>query len=202
MIYFTEDNTLKELARKVFDYKGKKIKIVTQDYYTLSNYWDGGTINYCALVCRDDLKVYTPSQDTKNPFKAIAHETFNIPKNHFIIQHSIFRGKDHGITVYVREDEIDNIFISSDKEDLSIEEKIVLYCFRCYKSSYANIKDYRKYNALEIIKEEEYEEAKNKLVSKNLINKRNSLTTEGKNIAISLPSDYELKNEYSLKKEK
>lgn len=195
-IFYTQDENIQRLSKYIFGYTGRKFRIVVQDYYYLENYWSGGSKETPVLVCRDDLKYYHPSSETQNPFNAISHQEFQIPVNHFILAHSIYCGKDSGIIVYCREDEIDKS-LKEEKDstnELTIEEKVVLFCFRAYKSSYGGIKDYRKHEGMEFISSDKWDLAKSSLIEKGLINARNALTIEGKNAAVNL-RDYEIKEE-------
>lgn len=195
-ILYTSDATMKALANKVFGYTGRAFKVVGKTHYTLNNFWDGGSKESAVLVSRDG-KVYHPNGDTKNPFRAVAHQSFEIPANHFVMVHSIFKGKDKGITFYVRPDELPNDLPAANDE-LTVQAKIVLFCYRSYKSSYAGIKDYRQHEATQIIKSSEYEPAKQELITKGLISARNSLSTEGKNAASGLDI-YKLTQQYQAK---
>lgn len=137
----------------------------------------------CVLVSRETGEINAPSDDTKNPFKVVAHQSFEIPKDHFIIAHTISMGKDTGITFYVRPEEMPKDLAGGD-DDLTFEQKVVLSCFFSFKSSYAGIKDYRKSEGIALISSEEWDNAKASLIEAEYISSRNSLTTKGKNAAL------------------
>ncbi|OBQ43595.1 MAG: hypothetical protein AN484_11695 [Aphanizomenon flos-aquae WA102] len=182
-IFINNNKTMKELAAKVFNYSGRKYKVVPQLNYCLNNYWDGGSKERCVLVNRENGEFHAPSDDTKNPFKVVAHKSFEIPKGYFIITHTISMGKDAGITFYVRPEEMPKDLASGDY-DLTFEQKVVLSCFFSFKSSYAGIKDYRKSNGLALISSQEWDNAKASLIEAEYINARNAITTKGKNAAL------------------
>lgn len=199
-IIYTQDENIKKLSKNIFGYTGRKFKVVVQNYYYLENYWSGGSKETPVLVCRDDLKYHHPSFETQNPFNAISHQEFQIPVNHFVVAHCIFEGKDSGIIVYCREDEIDKSLVEGkdSTNELTIEEKVVLFCFKTYKSSYAGIKDHRKHQGMDFISSDRWNLAKDSLIEKGFINGRNALTIEGKNIAVNI-RDFELKHELNNK---
>jgi hypothetical protein len=179
VIYLDNNKELIDLAKKIYSYTGKKFKVITQNYYHLGNYWNEGSIEYCVLVSRLDGSIHYPSNDTTNPFKAVAHESFEIPKNHFILAHDITRGKDMGINVYCREDEIDNVLPKQEEIKLTKNEEIVLNAFKALKSNY------RKNHCLNSMFLLEYENAIVKLKELDLISRNNAITTKGKNYAQS-----------------
>lgn len=183
-ITYTTDATMKELAKKLFGYSGKTFKVVAKSSYTLNNYWDGGSKEEAVLVSRTG-EIYYPNAEVNNPFKVVAHQFFDIPENHFVVTYSIVQGKDRGITFYVRPEELPND-LNPAQDELTVQAKIVLFCFRSYKSSYGNLKDYRRHEATQIIKSSEYDTAKQELLDKGLISSKNSLTTQGKNAAAPL----------------
>ncbi|MEA5578643.1 hypothetical protein [Anabaena sp. UHCC 0451] len=195
-ILYTSDATMKALAKKVFGYAGRTFKVVGRTHYTLANFWNGGSKEFAVMFSRDGQR-FDLKPETTDPYQVGSIQTFEIPVNHFIITHSIIQGQDKGITFYVHPEELPNDLPASD--ELTIQAKIVLFCYRCYKSSYAGIKDYRQHEATQIIKPSEYEIAKQELITKGLISARNSLTTGGKNIAAGLPDIYQLTQQYQAK---
>ena len=182
-IFINNDKTMKDLAVKAFNYSGRKYKVVPQLNYWLNNYWDGGSKEICVLVSRETGEIFAPSDDTKNPFKVLAHKSFEIPEGHFIIAHTINMGKDTGITFYVRPEEMPKDLAGGDY-DLTFEQKVVLSCFFSFKSSYAGIKDYRKSEGLALISSQEWDNAKASLIKADYISTRNSITAKGKNAAL------------------
>jgi hypothetical protein len=91
--------TVKELARIAYPgYRGRKFKERTSSSYTMQDYWDGGSRCYAVavelatgrIVRHEDLN---PMTDRR------AGATLNIPQGFGILEHSIFCGKDTGITL-------------------------------------------------------------------------------------------------------
>lgn len=99
-VKFSPSKEFKGLAQASFGYKGRIWKTQPLESYHPSNYWDGGSRSYFVAVLRDGMKVAVPSDDTHNPFKALAHGSFPIPRGVVIMEHVIFCGKDRGIRIY------------------------------------------------------------------------------------------------------
>jgi hypothetical protein len=106
---------------------------------------------------------------------------FELPLGIIIVKHSIFMGKDSGITIFANESDLANML--PPKVELSKDEKTVLKYTASYKSSYAGIKNYRWHEANRDlgISLEEWEEAKEKLIEKKMLNKRGAITVSGRN---------------------
>lgn len=98
--------TNSKLARRIAlacypEYKGRKIKVASEATYRMENYWDGGSRCYAKAY---DLKTGTVAAAdiaTTNPMNGKAHAEIEIPAGVAIVEHSIFCGKDCGITIYV-----------------------------------------------------------------------------------------------------
>jgi hypothetical protein len=85
------------------DYKGKKFMLRKSEKYYMNNYWDGGTRDYVMGIMIQDgiMKSFVPDNSTSNPFKGASHADFEIPLNVIMVEHSIFCGKDVGISLIV-----------------------------------------------------------------------------------------------------
>jgi hypothetical protein len=68
----------------------------------LENYWDGGTRSYYVAVRINDGAV--SDFGTDNPFMASAHAEVDLPAGVILVEHTIFCGRDAGITVWGRPD--------------------------------------------------------------------------------------------------
>lgn len=165
----------------LMDYTGRKVKLVcvkdVEEEVELNHYntWDGGTCVYRSF--------YWPNGHTINPV--------------YEIHHSIYCGKDTGITILGTPDDIINLIpddVQLFEQSLSWAEKVVLCATRSYKSSYAGVSDYRYAEAHRMVKisKEEWERAKSELISKGLLNKAGAITSKGKN-AVGREDLYNLK---------
>lgn len=87
------------------DYKGRKWSLEFGSSYQMQNYWDGGSKTYAMAINLSTGQVSQPSAATTNPFREAAHAQIEIPPGFGIIEHTIFCGKDVGISLRIRPDE-------------------------------------------------------------------------------------------------
>lgn len=92
-------------------YKGRKFKIMTQEsVFMADTYWDGGSRSeYVVIRLIDQVKLDVPDLISGGflPTAKAAMEalrSFQLPDGLTVIRHSIFCGKDTGLTMYVRPD--------------------------------------------------------------------------------------------------
>ena len=83
------------------DYKGRTSKVYAATTYAMADYWDGGSRQYCKAVNLRTSQVGSPATIINNPMNKAAHSQIEIPEGVVIAEHSIFCGKDCGITFYV-----------------------------------------------------------------------------------------------------
>lgn len=89
------------LAATFPEYRGRKVKArLWTRPMRLENYWDGGTRSYYVAIRVADGAV--ADFGTDNPFERSAHEPVDLPAGVLLVEHSIFCGKDMGITVWGR----------------------------------------------------------------------------------------------------
>ena len=87
------------------DYRGRKVELrAWVRPRQLENYWSGGTRSYWRLVRITDGAVMEPTND--NPFERAAHMEVDLPAGHLFVEHSYFCGKDMGIRIHGRVDEV------------------------------------------------------------------------------------------------
>jgi len=191
MEYYIEkmDSTTKEIISNCFpDYTGKKVKISTHIPKTLNSYWDGGSKTFYVFYELVTKKAY--SIESNHPvFKTAKPRNLEgLPKGIVIVAHTIYSGQDLGITIYANTQDLAPLL--PPKEEISEDEKIVLYFTRAYKSSYGGIRDYRFYEAHRKtgVTRENWDKALNQCVIKELLNKRKAITSKGRNAI----SDYHI----------
>ena len=96
------DKTIRKIVKATYpEWKGRKIKLHVIDHYSMANYWDGGSRDYAKAYHLESGFVAEPSYASTNPMRESAHLTINIPEGVVIVEHSIFMGKDVGITIHV-----------------------------------------------------------------------------------------------------
>ncbi len=172
-----------EVALKLFpSYSGRKFEVrVFQGPQRLDSCWSGGSRDYWALINLATGKMgFVPENGT--PFTDQIGELQSLPLNCVLGCHTIFCGKDLGITLYVHPDNIKCYQIEA-LDTLTREEKIVLVATRCLKSSYAGISNYRFHEAHEDtgIILEDWNIAKASCQAKGLLNKAGAITESGRN---------------------
>jgi hypothetical protein len=184
------------ILRSAFpDYTGRKFKLAvhgSDSPFRLSgNYWDGGSRSYYAFVNLENGRAMSIG-GTHPVFEGPEREGV-IPANVAIVEHSIFCGKDSGLTVHISE--LSAAPLLPAVTELSRHEQIVLVATRGLKSSYNGISDYRCHKARETtgISKAEYEAAKLELVTKGMLDKRGSITASGRNAVSEINSLYSLK---------
>ena len=108
-------------------------------------------------------------------------ELSELPPGIVLVEHSIFCGRDTGITVHVRPDNLDQLKLP-DAPQLTDDERVVLKATG-WKSSYAGIRNYRFVEARRTtgITRERYETAKTALIERKLFNRAGAITNAGRN---------------------
>jgi hypothetical protein len=91
------------LAATFPEYRGRKVKArLWTGPRRLENYWDGGTRSYYVAIRIEDGAV--ADFGTDNPFVRSTHDPVDLPAGVLLVEHSIFCGKDMGITIWARHD--------------------------------------------------------------------------------------------------
>jgi hypothetical protein len=172
------DATIDRICR-LMGYDGRKVKIRVTDKVRLAGtYWEGGSkSDYTAFdlntLTSREMPAFNPPQfggPTQTPevtlFDGLA-----------IVEHSMFCGKDTGLTVYINPSNAAPLLPKA--VDLTPDEKKVLDCTSTYKSSYGGIKDYR--FSQSGMTRERWDTAKVSCQTKGLLDKRGAITVEGRN---------------------
>lgn len=84
----------------------RTIKLEAKTTYHVSDYWDGGSRNYCAFVRLSDLRALS-SQDIPKEQRQYIANPFNLPicditlsPGFVVVEHCVFCGKDLGYRIY------------------------------------------------------------------------------------------------------
>lgn len=190
---------VRAIVRAAFpDYRGNRFKInVTDQPVNIASYWEGGSRDYYAIVRLDSLQVAdVPQQSAYDRPLPSQFKDMRIPDGIAIVQHSIVRGQDRGITIHINPSNASKMLGSGQKDTLSRNERIVLTATRSLKSSYGGIKDYRYHEAARQtgITRPEWDAAKASLIKKRMLNSAGAITVDGRN-AIGQTQFYNLKEE-------
>lgn len=168
------------VSRAFPEYNGKRFRVeIFQGPMRLDSYWSGGSRDYWTAVRLNDGATATvPENGT--PWNPTLEQVEQLPENTALVQYHA--GNFEYVTVYVRPESINHLMLPAPVE-LSRDEKIVLSATRCFKSSYAGIKNYRfsEANQSTGISLEAWDAAKASLIGKGLLNKAGAITDQGRN---------------------
>ena len=175
--------TVKGIIAAAFPtYKGRKVRISLEPGpIDVRSYWSGGSRDYFIFVSLANLAVFPiPAQSAFDPTLPGAGSV-EIPPGAVCVKHSIFCGKDLGITIHVRADSASGFLPS--KVDLTDNERTVLHYTSTLKSSYAGIPNLRFHEAHEDkgISLDNWNTAKATLINRKLLNKAGAITPTGRN---------------------
>ena len=176
------DTSIKKIVTIAYpNYNGKKIAISDFIPSNLNSYWDGGSRDYFVFYHLDENKAI-PVHSNHPYFEATQPRLLGqLPDRVLLVQHTIFCGKDLGITIYANKTDLQPMLPNN--VSVSSNESIVLEYTASLKSSYAGIKNYRYHKAHRQTKInlEQWESAKNQLIIKKLLNKAGAITPAGRN---------------------
>jgi len=180
MIHLDATIEVKALAHQAFPgYNGRKFKLDNSGYkVNLTSHWDGGSRDqFVVLQLGTNATKAIPQNGTM--FDRVSVDDVDIPVGFVIVEHSIFCGKDLGITFHVNPETA--IGFLPNAEPLTPFERIVLTATRNLKASY----DGRKPRLDEALRQGmslgEYEATKENLIFRGLLNKAGAINTAGKN---------------------
>lgn len=98
----TNDSTVKRIALAAFpNYRGRKFRVEPFHPMSLASYWSEGSRDYFTLIHLETLR-QLPIPQNGTPFDPGTIDASNLPENAVLACHSIFCGKDVGITLYLR----------------------------------------------------------------------------------------------------
>jgi len=98
----------KDIGKRAYpDYKGRKfrLKVVTRPM-NLASYWDSGSRDYFVIFDLKSMRVTSnvPAQSAFDPQRPDL-KGFTLTPGTAVVEHSIFMGKDTGITVHIHPDD-------------------------------------------------------------------------------------------------
>lgn len=184
MIHLDATPEVKAMARKVFpDYTGRKFKLDNSGRpVNVTSYWDGGSRDYFTALNLNTNQVMTVPQNG-TPFDGgpIAPNGVIVPEGFMIAEHSIFCGKDTGITFYVNPKTSTGFLppVSS----LTDCERVVLEFTSRYKNTYGGetnlrFKEARRATQITV---DNWDIAKSDLMREGMLTLSGAITTKGKN---------------------
>ena len=176
----TKDNTVDLIVKTCFpDYTGNKISnSIVESLNIYNTNWDGGCKREYVIFRLSDMKTFDVKQC---PFMMIDERIIEIPSGFLVVVRQ-YSGVNQYIYIY----SLGNAITPSltKEETLTRNEMIVLVTTRSYKSSYGGESNYRfkEANRQTLITLQEWEETKQSLISKGLLNRAGAITISGKNV--------------------
>ena len=183
-MYHTDnkDHLVKRVCQAAYpNYRGRTIKINYTESVNMASYWDGGSRDYFEIVRLSDCQCMSIPAQSAFDIRLEGVDNFTIPEGFVVVEHSIFCGKDLGLTIHARPD--GSLTLDKPKDVLSEIEINVLRATAGLKSSYAGISDLRahelkrKYNYTQA----EVDNARRSLIDKGLMTKNKAINNAGRN---------------------
>lgn len=96
------DKTIKAILAATYpEYKGRKITVIPATSYQMMDYWSEGSRHFVKAYALVNGRVAASSSAAQTPWRGEAHARVAVPVGILLVEHSIFCGKDCGITIYV-----------------------------------------------------------------------------------------------------
>lgn len=189
------DATSARIVRAAFpSYQGKKFSIEIRDYpIDVRSYWDGGSRDYFTFVNLQTFETMAMPAQSGFDRQIQGSDSVSIPTGFACVQHSIFCGKDHGITIIVGPSNAALLISDNSAESLDADQTLVLLYTRNRKASYQgkdrcamaidDMKRDREWDASkpDPITRDRWNTAKDSLISAGYLNKAGAITPKGKN---------------------
>jgi hypothetical protein len=185
--------------RRAVEYSGRKWKIqVAEQVHIPSQNWSGGSVQRFYAVNLETGKSGPVEDPRPWPESMAAIGQYQIPPGLALLCHSIFSGKDMGVTIYLHPTNASALLPKPTGDSLNPIEKIVLCASAALKSSYMGQDRYqmvcegaykgvpnrpKELNALAEagITRLEWDDAKANLIARGFLSKRGAITTKGRN---------------------
>ena len=184
---YTNDSDVRRLALTAFpEYNGHRFQVQIAKSVDVRSCWDGGSRSFFKFVRLDGSgDTFTVPQQSAYDPQIIGGDAVDLVPGLACVEHSIFCGRDTGITVYVHPDNAPRYLPAP--VEVTDDEKTVLVFTSSLKSSYGGVSNYRYREAHRRtgITLERWDAAKVTLIGKGLLNKAGALTNEGRNLAPS-----------------
>jgi hypothetical protein len=175
-------------------YAGYKYKVLVCESVTIpvtAGLWDGGSRDSYQGVELATGKRYPLTMESEAPWGTRREITVQLDNGKAVVEHSIFCGKDMGLTFYIHPSNA--IGLIPAKVELTPYQRLVLVATRSLKSSYAGRDRYEnaqgEYNCTQVLKGDDYptrdqwREAQASLIAEGYLNKAGAITVKGRNAA-------------------
>jgi hypothetical protein len=171
-------------------YSGNKFKAIVCETVTIpadAGLWDGGSREHYSAIHFESGRLADLPGQTNAPWAYRADQGFILNPGIAIIKHSMFCGKDMGLTFYIHPHNAATL-LPAPSAELNNHERIVLEATCSLKSSYGGRDRYQMacidhlaYGALPKMTREQWNSAKASLQAKGLLNKAGAVTPAGRN---------------------
>ena len=180
-MYLNPNQNLKELAKRVFGYNGQKFQVEAAETVHVVSYWDGGSRDYYATV--NAHGEFFKIGEVGGMFGEKPVEVPIFPDT-MILVHQISCGKDFGVTFIVHPSVFPK-YLNPAQDELPWAERVVLTATRSLKAYYAGDGKARFHEAHRTtgITQTQWDDAKQSLIEKRLLNKAGAITPDGRNAA-------------------
>jgi hypothetical protein len=173
-------------------YQGKKFQAVVCESTTIpadAGLWDGGSRETFRVVELATGRAINPPgiNQASAPWDKRESVTVDLQNGYAVVRHSMFCGKDMGLTFYVHPDNAQKLLPAPQADDMTAWEKIVLEATCGLKSSYNGMDRYQlaqreyRYNGKPYPTREEWNAAKESLIRRGYLNKTGAVTVSGRN---------------------
>jgi hypothetical protein len=187
-VYLTgKEPLIRDIAARTFpDYTGRQFKLsVVPEGGTINcaSYWDGGSRDYFVFIRLDTLQA-TPAVPPQSAFDRPVRglDRVILPEGVACVEHSIFCGKDMGLTIHVPAANAAPLLPAA--PNVSEDVTRVLICTRGLKSSYGGDNQVR-FHAAERnwrMTREMWDAAVEAAKAAGYLNKAGAITTSGRNV--------------------
>ncbi len=171
---------VKAIAQAAFpDYQGRKFSVEPfSGPMRLDSNWEGGSRSYYAVLDLASLR-YFAIQENGTPFSngGKIEQISDLPMNAVVVEHCFFCGKDFGIRLYVRPENLAKLLPVGPTVELTKDQTIVLIATRSLKA-FARFDEAHQYTGISQV---EYDQAKSELIAKGLLKSNGAITDEGRN---------------------
>ena len=180
-MYLNPNPNLKGLAKRVFGYSGQKFQVEAAETVHVVSYWDEGSRTYYASV--NSRGEFYKLGDAGGPFGPQAYDIPITPEA-MVLVNSIVQGKDYGVTFIVHPSAFPK-YLNPAQDELHWAERVVLTATRSLKAYYAGDGNVRFHEAHRTtgITQTQWDDAKQSLIDKRLLNKAGAITPDGRNVA-------------------
>lgn len=180
MKIYTDTPEVRRIALAAFpSYTGRKFAVESfSGPMRLDSNWEGGSRSYFVVLDLASLRhAVIPENGTPFSNGGQIERISELPLNFAVVEHCIFCGKDLGIRIYVREENLTKMLPPA--VELTRDQKIVLVATRSLKS-FARFDEANSYTG---ISKAAWDQAKAELIARDLLKSSGAITDAGRNAA-------------------